>query len=87
MTRSPFLCARCGVGIRLASRNWERSRTATSAIHRARGKDILRGRATLRGGLAHDDPMNRAVRERLNAKRLGCGADDLLSRNVAHVLC
>jgi hypothetical protein len=23
----------------------------------------------------------------LTAERLGCGADDLLSRNVAHVLC
>ena len=87
MARSPLLCARCGAGIRSG---FPQSGKFTYGFFRRSprsGKDILMGQAALRGGLAQDAPMNGAVRGRLNAKRLCCGADELLSRNVAHVLC
>jgi hypothetical protein len=87
MARSPFLCALCVVGIRSGFAQLGKFMHGYIRHSLSSGRGHSQERAALRGGLAHDDHMNRAVRERLNAKRLCCGADGLLSRNVAHVLC
>ena len=87
MARSPSLYARCGVGIKSGFAQLGEFMHGYFRHSPSSGKGHSQERAALRGGLAHDDHMNRAVRERLNAKRLCCGADDLLIRNVAHVLC